>query len=238
MRPIFALLLLLSALSAEAQSFNEEKTAAVNYIKRVYNASAFEGAKKVEGDNGNYYAVAVTGPTPAADGLSSATQKALLRAQAYAEQGFAEPCIKFEMIETISGPGAGSTTFLFLCETLGDFVLGTLRKKPFDGSRIVSSPAARYVISVVNMENAKFPSSAGMDKVAQMKAKQQVNTLMNGSTITSDMVIRTDNSDKATEVSSTESIREQAMGFINGLELLTTKGLSEGKTTYIYFSRI
>jgi hypothetical protein len=76
------------------------------------------------------------------------------------------------------------------------------------------------------------------DKVAFMKAKQLVNTMVNGSTISSDQIIRTDESDKRTEVTSTEIIKEHAMGFIQGLELLFSKELNNEKTTYVYYSKI
>ena len=48
------------ATSAFGQLFNEEKTSAINFIKRVYNSSPFEGVKKLEGETGNFYTVAVT----------------------------------------------------------------------------------------------------------------------------------------------------------------------------------
>jgi hypothetical protein len=75
------------------------------------------------------------------------------------------------------------------------------------------------------------------DKVAFMKAKQLVNTMVNGSTITSDQIIRTDESDKRTEITSTEIVKEHAMGFIQGLELLFGKEITQNKTTYIYYSK-
>jgi hypothetical protein len=61
---------------------------------------------------------------------------------------------------------------------------------------------------------------------------------VNGSTISSDQIIRTDESDKRTEVTSTEIIKEHAMGFIQGLELLFSKELNNEKTTYVYYSKI
>jgi len=71
-----------------------------------------------------------------------------------------------------------------------------------------------------------------------MKSKQLVNTLVNGSTITSDQIIRTDENDIRTEITSTEIVKEHAMGFIQGLELLFSKELTPNKTTYVYFSKI
>jgi hypothetical protein len=70
-----------------------------------------------------------------------------------------------------------------------------------------------------------------------MKAKQLVNTLVNGSTITSEQIIRTDETDKSTEIISTEVVKEHAMGFIQGLELLFGKEITQNKTTYSYYSK-
>jgi hypothetical protein len=121
---------------------------------------------------------------------------------------------------------------------LGDFLLGILKKKPFDGARIVSAPNNKYIVSVITLDNAKYSSPEMRDKAGHMKAKQFVNILVNGSTISSETIIRTDETDKATEITNTEIVKEQAMGFINGLELLTTKEIIPNKTTYLYFSKL
>ena len=76
------------------------------------------------------------------------------------------------------------------------------------------------------------------DKAAFMKAKQFVNTMVNGSTITSEQIIRTDESDSRTQVTSTEVVREHAMGFIQGLELLFSKEITPNKTSYVYFAKL
>ena len=47
------------ASSAFGQSFNDEKTSMINYIKRVYNSSPFEGAKLIEGDDSQYYVAVI-----------------------------------------------------------------------------------------------------------------------------------------------------------------------------------
>ena len=73
------------------------------------------------------------------------------------------------------------------------------------------------------------------DKAAFMKAKQLVNTLVNGSNIASDQIIRTDENDIRTEITNTEIVKEHAMGFIQGLELLFGKEITQNKTTYVYY---
>ena len=219
-----------------AQSFNQDKTTLTNYLKRVYASEPFEGAKKVESPDLNYYAVAVK---VADTSIANASFSELLkRAQQFAEAGFVEPCIKFEMLFLVKDSSTHTTTSFFLCETLGDFMLGLLKSKPFDGARFVSAPQNKYIISAITLDNSKYASPEMRDKAGYMKAKQFVNVMVNGSTITSESIIRTDETDKATEITNTEIVREQSMGFINGLELLTTKEIAPNKTTYIYYSKL
>ena len=235
MKYILLCLALILKLSANAQSFSDEKTSAINFVKRVYTSSPFEGVKKLEGEAGNYYAVAVTLMNIATDSVLSVVPKAQSKAQLSAEQGFAEPCVKFEMIDRIEK--GNQNTYLFLCTTLEEFITEIIKKKSIDGARIISAPANKYIVSTITLENAKYTTPEMRDKAAFMKAKQLVNTLVNGSTITSDQIIRTDESDIRTEITSTEIVKEHAMGFIQGLELLFGKEINQNKTTYVYYSK-
>ena len=228
--------LLLIASDSFSQSFSDEKTSAISFIKRVYTSSPFEGVKKLEGEAGNYYAVAVTFLNIPKDSVLSVVPKAQKKAQLSAEQGFAEPCVKFEMIDRLEK--GNQNTYLFLCTTLEEFITEIIKKKSIDGARIISAPANKYIVSTITLENAKYTSPEMRDKAAFMKAKQLVNTLVNGSTITSDQIIRTDENDIRTEITSTEIVKEHAMGFIQGLELLSAKEITQNKTTYVYYSKI
>ena len=239
MRKILTILLFVSFLvftdNIRAQSFNNEKASAINFVKRVYNSSPFEGVKKLDGEAGNYYAVAVTLMNIPKDSVLSVVPKAQSKAQISAEQGFAEPCVKFEMIDRVEK--GNQNTYLFLCTTLEEFITEIIKKKSIDGARIISAPANKYIVSTITLENAKYATPEMRDKAAFMKAKQLVNTLVNGSTITSDQIIRTDESDIRTEITSTEIVKEHAMGFIQGLELLFGKEITQNKTTYVYYSK-
>jgi len=239
MRKIVSVLLFVSFLAftenIRAQSFNDEKTSAINFVKRVYASSPFEGVKKLEGEAGNYYAVAVTLMNIPGGSELSVVPKAQSKAQISAEQGFAEPCVKFEMIDRIVK--GNQNTYLFLCTTLEEFITDIIKKKSIDGARIISAPANKYIVSTITLENTKYTNSEMRDKAAFMKAKQLVNTLVNGSTITSEQIIRTDENDIRTEITSTEIVKEHAMGFIQGLELLFGKEITQNKTTYVYYSK-
>jgi len=235
MKKLLFLLALTFNISAFGQSFSDEKTSVINFVKRVYASSPFEGVKKLEGEAGNYYAVAVTLMNIPKDSVLSVVPKAQSKAQIIAEQGFAEPCVKFEMIDRIVK--GNQNTYLFLCTTLEEFITEFIKKKSIDGARIISAPANKYIVSSITLENAKYSTTVMQDKAAFMKAKQFVNTLVNGSTITSDQIIRTDETDIKTEMTNTEIVKEHAMGFIQGLELLFGKEITQNKTTYVYYSK-
>jgi hypothetical protein len=221
---------------AKSQSFSSEQTAAVNFIKRVYNASPFEGVKKIEGDEGIYHVVAVSLMNVPRDSILAYVSKAQVEAQELAEQGFAEPCVKFEMVNRMES--RNQCTYLFFCITLNQFISDFLKRKTTDGARIVSAPGNKYLAAFITLENAKYSDEVMRDKAAFMKAKQHVNTLINGSTISSEQILRTDESDASTAVTNTEIIKEQAMGFIQGLELLFAAELIPSKTTYVYYSKL
>jgi hypothetical protein len=231
-------ILSLYAYQLNAQSYNTEKTSAINFIKRVFNSSPFEGAKRIEGDEGTYYAVTVGVSKFAGETLQTQINIALPKAQVFAEQGFSEPCIRFEMVGVLENESTGSSTLLFLCETLEQFLLAQLKNSLFDGARIVSAPNNKFIITSVSLDNSKYATPELRDKVAHMKAMQMVNSMLNGSTITSEMIIFVDKAGRSSEADNVEKIKVQAMGFINGLELLTKKELVSEKTTYLYFSRL
>jgi len=235
MRNLLLLLSLTIATSAFGQSFGDEQTSAINFIKRAYKSSPFEGVKKIEGDVVKYYVVAVTLLKNPKDSLLDVVSKAQSKAQIIAEQGFAEPCVKFEIIDRVEK--GNQNTYIFLCATLEEFITNTIKKKTIDGARVISAPRNKYIISTITLENVKYASTEMRDKAAFMKAKQLVNTLVNGSTITSEQIIRTDESDIRTEITSSEIVKENAMGFIQGLELLFVKEIAQNKTTYVYYSK-
>lgn len=111
---------------------------------------------------------------------------------------------------------------------------------PFEGVKVIDDYVHQYFISVISMEKAKYPSSSTMNRVAQVKAQQQANTFFNGSTISSDLVIKTTETKDSTSTKSTvemiESIRENSVGFVQGMELLTNFDIEEGKRmVFIYY---
>lgn len=114
---------------------------------------------------------------------------------------------------------------------------------PFEGVKIVEDYDHQYLVSVLSLDKAKYTSPSLMNRVAQVKAQSQANTYLNGSTISSDLVIKTTEQkvgDKTnTVVESIESIKENAVGFTQGLELLTNFDDEQSKRmVFIYYREI
>ena len=209
-----------------AQSFDDEKVAMTNFVKRMYVASPFEGGRLLEGEEASYHVVAIT-PT------SSIAKENEKKAQEIASISFAEPFIKFELVGQVSTSGR----LLYYCQPLSKFVKNNYLKEPFDGSRIVASPNNNFFISVISLDPTKYTNPSLMDKVAQIKSNQQANAIFNGSTISSDIIISTEQNGKGITTSSLEVIREQTMGFVKGLIALM-KFDHNGKKVFVYYQAI
>lgn len=124
--------------------------------------------------------------------------------------------------------------------SLSNFIKRMYNSASFEGVKVIDDYDHQYFISVISLEKAKYPSSSAMNRVAQVKAQQQANTFFNGSTISSDLVIKTTETKDSTSTKSTvemiESIRENSAGFVQGMELLSNFDTDEGKRmVFIYY---
>jgi hypothetical protein len=209
-----------------SQSFDEEKVAMTNFVKRMYQAAPFEGGKLLEGDEASYHVVAI----PVSSSIPKENE---IKAQETAVSSFAEPFIRFELIGQMENPAR----LLYYCQPLSKFVKQNYLKEPFDGARIISSPNNNFLIVVVSLDPTKYTNPSLMDRVAQMKSNQQANTLSNGSNITSEMIISTEQNGTSVSTSSIEFIREQSMGFIEGLSSLI-KFDYNNKKVFVYYRSI
>ncbi|NBO25157.1 MAG: hypothetical protein EBU93_08020 [Chlamydiae bacterium] len=127
--------------------------------------------------------------------------------------------------------------------SLANFVKRMYNTQPFEGVKVVDDYDHKYFMSVVSLDKAKYSSESTMNRVAQVKAQSQANTFFNGSTVTSDLVIRTtekkDKEGSGTITETIETIKENASGFTQGLELLINFDNTDGKRmVFIYFREI
>ena len=110
--------------------------------------------------------------------------------------------------------------------SLMNFIKRMYTAKPFEGVKIVDDYDHQYLISVISLEKAKYTSESTMNRVAQVKAQSQASTFLNGATISMDMVITTKEFKDSTNnvktiVETVEQIKQNSVGFSQGLELLT-----------------
>lgn len=120
-----------------------------------------------------------------------------------------------------------------------NFIKRMYNSAPFEGVKVIDDYDHQYFISVLSLEKGKYPNEAMMNRVAQVKGQSQANIFFNGSTISSDLVIKTTenkSTDKpSTAVESIESIKENALGFVKSMELLTNFNNSDGKRMVFIF---
>lgn len=126
---------------------------------------------------------------------------------------------------------------------LSNFLKRMYNSSPFEGVKLVNDYDNEYIISVLSLEKGTKSFSI-LSRVAQVKVQRQVSTFFNGSTITAEFIIKTteekaDSSEVQTTVETIEKIKENSVGFVNGLELLTNFDIEEGnRMLFIYIKKI
>ncbi len=122
-----------------------------------------------------------------------------------------------------------------------NFIMRMHTATPFDGVKIVEDYDKKYLISVVALDKSKYPNASTLNRVAQVKSQSQVIRFVNGSSISSDIVIKTTERKQkdSTEilVETIESVKEQASGFTQGMELLINFDSANNKEAVFVFSR-
>ena len=124
-----------------------------------------------------------------------------------------------------------------------NFLKRMYNSSPFEGVKIVDDYDHQYLVSVLSLDKTKYTSPSIMNRVAQVKAQSQANNYLNGSTISSDLIIKTTeqkNGEKSSTVVETiESIKENAVGFSQGLELLNNfENEKTKRMVFIYYREI
>lgn len=123
-----------------------------------------------------------------------------------------------------------------------NFIKRMYTASAFEGVKLVDDYNHQYLISVLSLEKAKYAGNPSvMDRIAQVKAQSQANTFLNGATISSDLIIMTtekkSKDSTSVLVETIESIKQNAMGFTRGLELLTNFDNSDGTRKVFVFMR-
>jgi len=129
--------------------------------------------------------------------------------------------------------------------SMTNFIKRMYNSTPFEGVKVIEGYDENYFISVISLEKAKYTSQSIMMRVAQVKAQSQANTFFNGSTISLDFIVKTteekqkDSSTTETTIETIESIRENSIGFVKAMELLTNFDIEDGnRMVFIYYKEL
>ena len=137
-----------------------------------------------------------------------------------------------------------SQSFNELKTPFANFVKRMYNDTKFEGVKVVDDYENQYFISVLSLEKAKYNSPSIMHRVAQVKAQSQANLFFNGSSISTDFIIKTTERKNRDSINTKtieiiESIKENANGFTKGLELLTNFDNADGKRmVYIFYREL
>lgn len=127
--------------------------------------------------------------------------------------------------------------------SLGNFVKRMYESQPFEGCRILEDYNNKYLISLVVLDKAKYKDELTMDRVANVKARNNTSIFLNGSTISSEYIITTDSlkTDSASTVTvkTSEIIKESSVGFVQGMEVLITFETASGtRKVYVLYRKV
>ena len=118
-----------------------------------------------------------------------------------------------------------------------NFLIRMYNNAPFDGVRAVEDYDDIYLISVVALDKAKYKTESVMNRVAGVKAMSQASRFYNGSNITADLIIRTnEKSDGSTDTEVIETIREHSVGYVKSMEQLTNFTRKDGLKVFIFMT--
>ena len=123
---------------------------------------------------------------------------------------------------------------------LANFLTRMYENAPFEGVRVVDDYEHQYLMSALSLDPTKYGGNEStMNRVAGVKAMSQASRFFNGSNITSDLIIRTtEKSDGTADTEMIENIKENSVGYVKALELLTNFNDANGKRVFIYITEI
>lgn len=121
-----------------------------------------------------------------------------------------------------------------------NFLIRMYNNAPFDGVRAVDDYDDAYLISVVALDKNKYKGNESvMNRVAEVKAMAQASRYFNGSNITQEMIIHTtEKADSTSDTEIIENIRENSVGYVRTLELLTNFMRVDGKQVFIFIKKL
>ncbi len=120
-----------------------------------------------------------------------------------------------------------------------NFLIRMYNNEPFEGVRAVNDYDEAYLICIRDRDKGKYKTEAVLNRVASVKAIANASRYFNGSNITQDMIIHTtEKSDGTSDTDIIENIRENSVGYVKALELLTNFERKDGQQVFIFLTPI
>jgi len=127
---------------------------------------------------------------------------------------------------------------------IGNFARRMYSAQPFNGVKLLQSQDGQdYMISVVELKKDPAKPENIMSRIASVKAKAYASQYINGSNVSSEVIIvNTEEKTKDSVVTKSEMqevLKESSAGFAEGMELLSNFESEDRKqTVYIYYRLI
>ena len=127
---------------------------------------------------------------------------------------------------------------------ISNFARRMYSSHPFNGVKLLQTQDGQdYMISVVELKKDPAKSESIQSRIASIKAKAYASQYINGSNVSSQVVIvTTEEKTKDSIITKTEmqeSLKESSTGFADGMELLTNFDSNDGKqAVYIYYREV
>ena len=122
---------------------------------------------------------------------------------------------------------------------LTNFLVRMYNNAPFEGVRVVEDYETYYLLSVLTLNESRYPNKSTMNRVASVKAMSQASRFFNGSKITSELIIRTsEKSDGSGDTEVIEKIQEHSIGYVKALELLKNFPTQDSIQVFMFYKKI
>jgi hypothetical protein len=110
---------------------------------------------------------------------------------------------------------------------LRQFIIRMYKAAPFTGVKVFRDYEHTYLISLVKLPATAYPSESVLERVAEVKARAQVNQFMNGSyiSVSSVITIPTENGKKKSQPpveDLNEIIKENSSGYVDSVEQIAS----------------
>lgn len=125
---------------------------------------------------------------------------------------------------------------------LSMFVERMFNNEPFEGCRIIDDYDNSYLLSVVMLEENKYPNKMAMNRVAQVKSQRSAGEFFNGAQSYSELVIKTPKSEEKggspNMVETIEVIKVNSIGFVRQMQLLTSFAGDDNMKVFVFYKEI